>query len=146
MHAFAFALIVSLAATPRAQPRTAVDALFRSVNQPGMPGCAVGIVRRGALTLSRSYGLADVENGVPIGVNTRFDIGSMSKQFLAFAILMLADQGKLALDDEVHRHVPELPRYPSPITLRHLLHHTSGLKDYDQLLQVAGWVDGDVKS
>ena len=146
MHAFAFALIVSLAATPRAQPRTAVDALFRSVNQPGMPGCAVGIVRRGALALSRSYGLADIENGVPIGVNTRFDLGSMSKQFLALAILILADEGKLGLDEDVHRYLPELASFSEPVTLRHLLHHTSGLKDYDQLLQLAGWVDGDRKS
>src|SRR5215472_1330919 len=146
MHAFPFALFVSLAATPRAQPRPAVDFLFPRVNPPGMPRCAVGIVRRGTLALSRSYGLADIENGVPIGVNTRFDLGSMSKQFLALAILILADQGKLGLDEDVHRYLPQLPSFSEPVTLRHLLHHTSGLKDYDQLLQLAGWVDGDRKS
>lgn len=147
MHAFALGFTVSLSATPLAQQRTAaVDALFRNLNQPGMPGCALGIVRRGALTLSRSYGLADVENGVRIGVDTRFDLGSMSKQFLALAILILADEGKLALDEDVHRYLPEVPPYPEPVTVHHLLHHTSGLKDYDQLLQLAGWVDGNRKS
>src|SRR5215468_9718815 len=128
MHAFAFALIVSLAATPRA-PRTAVDALFRSVNQPRMPGCAVGIVRRGTLALSRSYGLGDVENGVPIGVNTRFDLGSKSKQLLALAILIRADESKIRLHENVARYLPEPASFSEPVTLRHLLHHTSGLKD-----------------
>jgi CubicO group peptidase (beta-lactamase class C family) len=123
-----------------------VDSFLDKMSQPGMPGCAVGVVQRGVLTLSRGYGLADVENGVPIGTETRFDIGSMSKQFLGMAVLMLASAGKLNLDGEVHAYVPELPAYPWKITLRDLLHHTSGLKDYDQLLQLAGWVDGDVKS
>jgi len=103
-----------------------------------MPGCAVGVVRGGTLILSRSFGLADVENEVPITVDTRFDIGSMSKQFLAMAILLLESNGKLALDDDVHKYVPELPPYSSKVTLRDLLHHTSGIKDYDQLLQLAG--------
>jgi CubicO group peptidase (beta-lactamase class C family) len=87
-----------------------------------------------------------VENGVRIDAETRFDIGSMSTQFLAMAILLLESDGRLALDDDVHKYVPELPQYPWKVTLRNLLHHTSGLKDYDQLLQLAGWADGDLKS
>jgi CubicO group peptidase (beta-lactamase class C family) len=143
------ALIAALPAQTHAQTTVsvaAVDVILDDLNQPGMPGCAVGVVQDGKLTLSRRYGLADVENGVPIGAETRFDIGSMSKQFLAMAILMLESDGRLLLDEDVHKYVPELPRYRWKITLRDLLHHTSGLKDYDQLLQVAGWADGDLKS
>jgi CubicO group peptidase (beta-lactamase class C family) len=123
-----------------------MNAALQPLAQPGMPGCAGGVVQGGVLTASGAYGLADVENGVPIGPETRFDIGSMSKQFLAMTILMLQADGRLSLDDEVHKYVPELPAYRWKITLRDLLHHTSGLKDYDQLLQLAGWVDGDLKS
>lgn len=145
-----FAGIIALIAVVSVQAQTplpaAVDAVLGNMSQPGMPGCAVGVVQSGTLILSRSYGLADVENGVPISSDTRFDIGSMSKQFLALAILLLESGGKLALDDDVHKYVPELPPYSSKITLRDLLHHTSGIKDYDQLLQLAGWADGDLKS
>lgn len=123
-----------------------VDDILVNYNQPGMPGCAVGVVQNDMLVLSRGYGLADVENNVPINADTHFDIGSMSKQFLAMAILMLASEGKLDLDADVHMYISELPHYRWKITLRNLLHHTSGLKDYDQLLQIAGWADGDVKS
>jgi CubicO group peptidase (beta-lactamase class C family) len=133
----------------QAQPSTspaAVDSIIRKLDQSGMPGCSVSVIQRGSLTLTRSYGLAEIENNVPINAETRFDIGSMSKQFLAMAILILTSDGKLDLDDDVHKYVPELPRYQWKITLRDLIHHTSGLKDYDQLLQVAGWRDGDIKS
>lgn len=123
-----------------------MNAFVKFYERPGMPGCAVGILQRGELTALRTYGLASVENGTPITADTRFDIASMSKQFTAMAILMLAEQGKLALNDDVRKYVPELPTYSSPVTLRHMLHHTSGLKDWDQLLTVAGWRKGDVRS
>src|SRR5213082_378742 len=99
-----FAAIVLVFSTPaHSQVQTTaasgrVDAILDKLKEPGMPGCAVGIVQHGSLTLARSYGLADVENGIPIDSETRFDIGSMSKQFLAMAILMLAAEGKLGLD------------------------------------------------
>lgn len=123
-----------------------IEALVREFDQPGMPGCAFGIAHTGGPTLSHYYGLADVENAVPITADTRFDIGSMSKQFLGMAVLMLSSRNQLNLDADVHDYVPELPAYPWKVTLRNLLHHTSGLKDYDQLLQLAGWRDGDLKS
>ena len=122
------------------------EAIHREFGQLGMPGCAYGVIQEGKLIVSGAYGLADVENGVSINASTRFDIGSMSKQFLALAVLMLAKGGKLALDDDVHKYVPELPNYQWKIALRDLMHHMSGLKDYDQLLQLAGWRDGDLKS
>jgi CubicO group peptidase (beta-lactamase class C family) len=143
--------VVQSKAAPQQAPvapvaQQALNVALTGLDQPGMPGCSVGVVQRGSPTLWAGYGLADIENGSPITRETRFDIGSMSKQFLAMAIFMLEADGKLNLDDEVHKYVPELPAYPWPITLRDMLHHTSGLKDYDQLLQIAGWVDGDVKS
>src|SRR5215470_3326528 len=154
---FAFGLAVLGCFSPSIQPSqsqsesaTAPKELERALNrefsQSGMPGCAYGVVRNGKLIVSGAYGLADVENGVSIDTSTRFDIGSMSKQFLAIAVLLLAKDGKLSLDDDVHEYIPELPDYQQRITPNNLLHHTSGLKDDDQLLQLAGWRDGDLKS
>jgi CubicO group peptidase (beta-lactamase class C family) len=134
------------AQAPAAVSTREVDDILAKYNEPGMPGCAIGVVQNDVLVLSRGYGLADVENNVPINADTRFDIGSMSKQFLAMAVLMLASEGKIDLDADVHAYVSELPRYESKISLRNLLHHTSGLKDYDQLQRIAGWRDGDVQS
>jgi CubicO group peptidase (beta-lactamase class C family) len=134
------------AQTPVAISTKAIDDILAKYNEQQMPGCAVGVVQNDLLVLSREYGLADLENNIPISANTHFDIGSMSKQFLAMAILMLASEGKIDLDADVHRYISELPHYRWKITLRNLLHHTSGLKDYDQLLQIAGWRDGDLKS
>src|SRR5262245_13329560 len=85
-----------------AAPKELERAIKQEFSQPGMPGCAYGVVRNGKLIISGEYGLADVENGVSIDASTRFDIGSMSKQFLAMAVLLLAKEGKLSLDDDVH--------------------------------------------
>ena len=115
-----------------------VDSVFATFTTPGSPGCALGIVQRGGLVYSRGYGLASIELGVPITSRTVFDIGSVSKQFTAMAVLLLAREGKLSLDDEIQKYVPEIPRYARPVTIRHLLHHTSGLRDYIDLLVWSG--------
>lgn len=115
-----------------------VDTVFAEYDRPGMPGCAAGIYRDGQIAYARGYGLADLERGVPITPHTVFDLGSTSKQFTASAILLLAQDGKLSLDDDVRRWIPELPQYQRPITLRHLLNHTSGVRDYIQLLAMGG--------
>jgi CubicO group peptidase (beta-lactamase class C family) len=147
LSVLAFVVAPSIPASAQSPSRArAVDAIVRSIRQSGMPGCAAGVVERGSLVMTRAYGLADVENDVRITDQTRFDIGSMSKQFLAMVILMLNSQQKLSLDADVHDYLPDLPRYPWKVTLRQMLHHTSGIKDYDQLLQLAGWRDGDLKS
>jgi CubicO group peptidase (beta-lactamase class C family) len=132
------------AARASAAPSTAdiasrVDAVMAEWAKPDSPGCAVGVVRDGALVLARGYGQADLERGVPIGSASVFDIASTSKQLTAAVIVLLAQEGKLSLDDDVRRFVPELPRYEAPITVRHLLHHTSGLRDYTDLMALAGW-------
>jgi CubicO group peptidase (beta-lactamase class C family) len=120
-----------------------VDTIMAEWSQPGSAGCAVGVVRDGGLVLARGYGQADLEHEVPIGPATVFDIGSMSKQITAAVIALLAREGKLSLDDDVRRFLPELPSYEAPITIRHLLHHTSGLRDYTDLMALAGWQTED---
>jgi CubicO group peptidase (beta-lactamase class C family) len=120
-----------------------IDTIMAGWSKPDSPGCAVGVVRDGGLVLARGYGQADLEHGVPNGPGSVFDIGSMSKQLTAAVIVLLARDGKLSLDDDVRRFVPELPPYESPITIRHLLHHTSGLRDYTDLMALAGWQTDD---
>ncbi|HYW12659.1 MAG TPA: serine hydrolase domain-containing protein [Longimicrobium sp.] len=119
--------------------RTArVDSLFAAYDRQDSPGCAVGVYRDGAIAYARGYGMADLERRVPITPHTVFDLGSTSKQITAASVILLAQEGKLSLDDDVRRWVPELPVYQRPITLRHLLNHTSGLRDYIGLLAMGG--------
>ncbi|HYR07540.1 MAG TPA: serine hydrolase domain-containing protein, partial [Longimicrobium sp.] len=133
-----------LAAPAAAQPDLAVrvDSLFAAWNKAESPGCAVGVSHNGRTVLSRAYGSANLEHGIPNTPATVFEAGSVSKQFTAAAIVRLAQQGKLSLDDDVRRHVPEVPDYGTPITLRHLLNHTSGLRDWGSVMQLAGWPRG----
>jgi CubicO group peptidase (beta-lactamase class C family) len=130
---------------PGASPVAArVDAVFADYDKPDSPGCALGVYKDGAIVYSRGYGMADLERGVPITPRTVFDIGSTSKQFSAAAIVLLAQDGKLTLDDDVRRWVPKLPDYGTPITIRQMLLHTSGLRDYIGLLTLAGHRTDDV--
>jgi CubicO group peptidase (beta-lactamase class C family) len=115
-----------------------VDTVFARFDRPDSPGCALGIYRNDRMVYARGYGSANLELGVPISPATVFDIGSTSKQFTAMSILLLARDGKLALDDELRRYVPELPAYRPPVTIRHLLHHTSGIRDYLTLMELGG--------
>lgn len=115
-----------------------VDKVFAAFDKPGSPGCALGVIRDGQLVQSRGYGLANLEHNLPITGSSVFDIGSTSKQFTATAILLLEQQGKLSLGDDIRKHIPELPDYGHPITIRHLLNHTSGLRDYLTLMALAG--------
>ncbi|MBD8524473.1 serine hydrolase domain-containing protein [Pseudomarimonas arenosa] len=111
------------------------------------PGCAIGICRRGELLWQRGFGLASVEHGVPIDpLRTVFDIGSTSKQFTAACVFLLAEQGAIELEHSIDRYLPELPSYAQSITIRHLIHHTSGLRDYIALLNLAGVRDQDYLS
>jgi CubicO group peptidase (beta-lactamase class C family) len=119
--------------------RTArVDAVFAAYDRTDSPGCAVGVYRNGEIAYARGYGLADLERRVPITPHTVFDLGSTSKQITASSVILLAQEGKLSLDDDVRRWIPELPQYQQPITIRHLLNHTSGLRDYIGLLVMGG--------
>jgi len=116
-----------------------VDELFRTMDRPGSPGCALSVIEDGRITYARGYGMADLDHTVPIKPNTVFHVASMSKQFTAASILLLAQEGKLSLDDPVRKYVPELPDFGTPITIGELIHHTSGLRDQWDLLGLAGW-------
>ena len=118
--------------------REKVDEVFKTFTTSPSPGCAVAIYRNGEIAYARGYGLASLEHSVPITPRTVFDIGSTSKQFTAFSILLLEREGRLSLDDDVRKFVAELPQYQRPITIRHLLQHTSGLRDYLTLFSLAG--------
>ncbi len=117
---------------------TRVDAVFSRFARPDSPGCALGIFQNGAITYSKGYGAANLEYGAAITPATPFISGSVAKQFTAAAIALLVEQGRISLDDDVRKYLPELPDYGEKITIDHLVHHTSGLRDFWALVQVAG--------
>lgn len=115
-----------------------LDAVFRAFTKPGSPGCSVAMAVRDSVIYRRGYGLAVIEWAIPNDPATVFELGSVSKQFTAFTVLLLEREGKLSLGDDIRKWLPELPRYGKPITINHLIHHTSGLRDYDPLLVYRG--------
>jgi CubicO group peptidase (beta-lactamase class C family) len=123
---------------------TKVDAVFADWDKPDTAGCVLAVIRDGRIVYSNGYGMANLDHNVPITPQTVFDIGSTSKQFTAASIALLVKEGKLTLDDDIRKHIPEMPRYDRPITIRHLLHHTSGIRDYLVLMALAGMEDHDV--
>jgi len=123
-----------------------IDSLFISWNQPNHPGGSVGIMKEGKTIFSRAYGLASLEYLVPNTPDTRYNIASVSKQFTCMGIVLLQFQGKLSLDDDVRNHLPELPAFEAPITIRHLIHHTSGMRSLHALLGMAGWRGDDSRT
>jgi CubicO group peptidase (beta-lactamase class C family) len=139
-----FVLAASSAGAPRAfaasdpQETKKVDEVFADLAKPGSPGCALAVARDGKIVFEHGYGLANIEEDVAITPHTVFDIGSTSKQFTAASILLLEQQGKLSVDDDVRKYIPELPDYGHKITLLHLLNHTSGIRDYLALFELAG--------
>ncbi len=125
---------------------TRVDAVFAEYGKPDSPGCALGVFQGGRVIHDKGYGLASLEHDVTIDPRRMvFDLGSVSKQFTAASVLLLIQEGKLALSDDIRRFLPEIPGYGKTITVAHLLHHTSGLRDYTVLMPLAGWNDADDK-
>ena len=123
-----------------------VDQLFAEWNQPDSPGAALAVTRDDEVIYKRGYGIANLEYDIPITTTTIFDIASVSKQFAAFAIASLSHEGKLALDDDIRMYLSDVPDFGYTITIRHLLHHTSGLRDWVQSLVIAGVGMDDVIS
>ena len=114
------ALAVALLAAPAARaddPAAKVNPLFARWDKPDTPGCAVAVVRDGRVVFERGYGLADLEHGVRIGPDTVFHAASVSKQFTAFAVLLMERDGKLSLDDEVRKHLPDFPDFDKRVTV-----------------------------
>lgn len=120
-----------------------IDQLFQGYNTH-TPGVAVAIVKDGQTIFKKGYGIANLEYDIPIGDQTVFHVASVSKQFTAFAIYLLRDEGKLSLEDDIRKYIPEIPDYGNPIKVKHLLAHTSGLRDQWALLTLAGWRMDDV--
>ncbi len=124
--------------------RTRVDQVFARVDHSNTPGCALGISQRGQVVYERGYGMSDLQHGLAITPASIFHVASVSKQFAAFAIGLLADDGLLSLDDDLRKFVPEVPSYGPRITIRQLIHHVSGLRDQWNLLGYAGWRADDL--
>ena len=135
---FAAAGVYAQSAAPQ-DHAARVDEIFKAHARPDAPGCAVGVSRDGRTVLSKAYGMADLEHDVPNRPDTIFEAGSVSKQFTAAAVLLLAQDGKISLDDPVRKYIPELPDYGAPLTVRHMLQHTSGLRDWGEVASIAGW-------
>lgn len=123
-----------------------VDQVFAQWDKADSPGCALGVIRNGEFVYKRGYGMANLEYNIPISPTSVFWIASTSKQFTAMSIALLARQGKLSLDDDIRKYLPEMPQYQSPVTIRHLIHHTSGIRDHAVLLFYAGLPTEDVHS
>ncbi len=140
-------LSLALASSASAAAETPRDkeiaGVFSEVVKPGEPGCTVGVVQNGILTHAGAFGLADLERGKPLDSHSIFNLASVSKQFTAFALLLLEQQGKLKLDDPIVKYLPELSASAQGVTLRHLVHHTGGLRDYIELLTMRGRSDAD---
>src|SRR5208337_2389598 len=140
--AVAYSMLLTLATHAQSKsdtPGAKVDQLFEKWNNPNSPGCSLAVIRNGDIIYKRGYGMADLDHGIPNTPTTVFHIASTSKQFTAAAIVLLAQEGKLSFDDPIRKYLPEIPDFGTPITIRHLLHHTSGIRDQWELLLLAGW-------
>jgi CubicO group peptidase (beta-lactamase class C family) len=138
-----FALVVAAGSVMSGLPAAAdessqVDQIFAKWGT-ATPGCAVGVAVDGKPALTRAYGMADLEHDVKNTPDTIFEAGSVSKQFTAAAVLLLARDGKLSRDDPVKKYIPELPDYGPPLLIRHMLNHTSGLRDWGSVAGISGW-------
>lgn len=123
-------------------PVAELDEIFSGWDSSDTPGCAIGVSEDGRTLMTRAWGMADLENPVPNTSSTIFEAGSVSKQFVAAAVILLAMDGELSLEDDIREFVPELPDYGYTITLRHLLNHTSGLRDWGSVAAISGWGRG----
>lgn len=116
-----------------------VDKLFAQWDTTVTPGAALAVIKDGAIIYERGYGMAKLEDGLVITPSKIFDIGSVSKQFTAACVALLALEGKISLEDDIRKYIPEMSDYGKPVRIHHLVHHTSGLRDYNALLSLAGF-------
>ncbi|MEP1448206.1 MAG: serine hydrolase domain-containing protein [Paraglaciecola sp.] len=143
-EAFAYSLELVSINQKALTPAGKVDQYLARWDSATSPGLAIAVIKNGKLVHSNGFGLANLEYNIPITAQTVFDVASISKQFTAFSILLLADEGKLSLEDSLKLHLPELPSFTNNITIKHLLHHTSGLREENVLQALAGRQDDDI--
>jgi len=115
-----------------------VDNLFQQWDRSDSPGCSIGIIQDGNLIYKRGYGVENLDSKIPLTATTLFDVCSIGKQFTAACIALLIQKGNISLNDDVRSYLPEMPQYETKITISHLVHHTSGLRDYIDLSRLAG--------
>ena len=123
-----------------------IDSLFIDWTKSNHPGGAIGIMQNGKVIYSKAFGLASLEYQVPNTTETIFNIGSVSKQFTAMGIVLLHERGLLSIDDDIHKYLPDMPDFGHTITIRHMLHHTSGMQSLHAMLGLAGWRDDDSRT
>lgn len=141
LYLFAVLLLIfyqPLAAQSDVKIKSTIDSIFSEWDNTDTPGAAVAVIKDGELVHSKGYGMADLEHAVPITPSTPFLIASLTKQFVAFSILLLEEERKLDLDAPIQEYLPDFPRYEDSITIRHMVHHTSGLRNYGDLLRFQG--------
>ncbi|WP_051554599.1 serine hydrolase [Maribacter antarcticus] len=143
-HAGEYELFVQSIKPKAVKQNEQVDELFTVWDTNNTPGAAVAIVKDGVIIYKKGYGIANLEYDIPITPTSIFHIASISKQFTVFSLLLLEKQGKLSLDDDIRKYIPEVPDFGKTITLKHLASHTSGLRDQWNLLSMAGWRMDDV--
>ena len=126
------------------EPAKRADQLFYAYSEEGVPGGVVGVIKHGELVFSKAYGMANLSHDIPYKANTPTNIGSVSKQFTAMAILLLEQQGKLSLEDDVRKHIPELPDLGQVIKIKNMLNHTNGFREVYNLMPMTGWKGEDM--
>ena len=142
----AVTLLAKVAALARDIPAQKVDQIFSLYEKPESPGCSIGVIRDGAFVYRKAYGLANLELGVPLSPQSVIYMVSISKQFTAASVVLAAEQGYLSLDDDVRKYIPELADYSHAITLRQMIHQTSGFRDFYTLLDLSGHDAVDLNS
>jgi CubicO group peptidase (beta-lactamase class C family) len=133
-----FILSFNVNAQIDADEQAKIDSLFLQWDRENSPGATVGIVQGGKLIYTKGYGMGNLDYRIPLSDDSKFYIASTSKQFTAACIALLSIEGKIGLDDEIQKYIPELPKYQDKITVRNLVHHTSGLRDYLGLMYLSG--------
>jgi CubicO group peptidase (beta-lactamase class C family) len=131
---FAFVALFSFSFSAMSQPEKTIDALFAEFDKTNAPGAAVMVIKDGKPVFAKGYGMANIADGTRCSTNTNFRLASVTKQFTAMAIMILAERGKLSLEDKMVKFFPEFPDYGKEITIRHLLTHRSGLLDYEETM------------
>ena len=137
---------VTSAAAQQFTANPKVDKIFAEWDKPNSPGCALGVLQSGRFIYERGYGMANLDYDIPNSPKLVYYVGSDSKQFTAASIALLVLDGKVALDDDIRKYIPEMPDYGTPITINHLLHHTSGIRDIYGLMSLGGLRMEDVFS
>ena len=133
-----FSITLQLLEPLATDPRKLADQLLSNYDREDSPGVAVSVFRDGRTVFSKAYGMANLAYGIPFEIETRTNIGSTSKQFTAFAVMLLVDRGLISLDDDVRDHIPELPDLGETVTIRNLITHTSGYREFLNLLMMSG--------